>query len=292
MNQAIRKLSGLRLLVLPVLLAALLLLLMPGANAAYECTAQLPVKVELNGSSSERFTVTITPKAGAPGAENNTLHIRGNSKGTFEIHFTKPGNYVYTVKQTPGSTPYMYYDDTVYTVTIQVTNDGNGGLTYGIYAHPNDDTGGKAAEVVFVNTYSPPTPPPPTSRPTSSEPTPSQPVSSEPTTSEPVTSEPVTSQPVTSQPTSSEPTTSEPGTSSPNSNPAIPGTVTPGTSTPNPPTGTGGGGTTAPKTGDNSPLVPLMVLLVVAAVAIVVLVIVMRKKQNDQQNGQQTGQQQ
>lgn len=47
MNQAMRKLSG--LLVLPVLLAALLLLPVSAKAEGYECFVELPVHVDLNG---------------------------------------------------------------------------------------------------------------------------------------------------------------------------------------------------------------------------------------------------
>ena len=59
MNQAIRKLSG--LLVLPVLLAALLLMPVRVQAAGYECYADLPVSVVINGDYEEQFTVVLTP---------------------------------------------------------------------------------------------------------------------------------------------------------------------------------------------------------------------------------------
>ena len=62
MNQALRKLSG--LLVLPVLLAALLLLPVRAKAEGYECFAELPVHVDLNGENDEQFHVTIERCAG------------------------------------------------------------------------------------------------------------------------------------------------------------------------------------------------------------------------------------
>ena len=127
MNQAIRKLSG--LLVLPVLLAALLM--MPvRANAEevpYECFAELPVSVELNGDHDEQFHVTIELAEGMdetaplPDEAADGLLIAGDASDSFSnFHFTKPGDYVYVVKQEIGDTAYMSYDNTVYTVTIRV----------------------------------------------------------------------------------------------------------------------------------------------------------------------------
>ena len=167
MNQAIRKLSG--LLVLPVLLAALLM--MPvRANAEevpYECFAELPVSVELNGDHDEQFHVTIELAEGMdetaplPDEAAGGLLIAGDASDSFSnFHFTKPGDYVYVVKQEIGNTAYMSYDNTVYTVTIRVTNADNGGLQHEIWATTDDDPNTKVQELAFLNTYAPPTPTP------------------------------------------------------------------------------------------------------------------------------------
>ena len=167
MNQAIRKLSG--LLVLPVLLAALLM--MPvrahAAEASYECYAELPVSVELNGDHDEQFHVTIELAEGMdetaplPDEAADGLLIAGDASDSFSnFHFTKPGDYVYVVKQEIGNTAYMSYDNTVYTVTIRVTNADNGGLQHEIWATTDDDPNTKVQELAFLNTYAPPTPAP------------------------------------------------------------------------------------------------------------------------------------
>ena len=167
MNQAIRKLSG--LLVLPVLLAALLM--MPvRANAEevpYECFAELPVSVELNGENDEQFHVTIELAEGMdetaplPDEAADGLLIAGDASDSLSnFHFTKPGDYVYVVKQEIGNTAYMSYDNTVYTVTIRVTNADNGGLQHEIWATTDDDPNTKVQELAFLNTYAPPTPAP------------------------------------------------------------------------------------------------------------------------------------
>ena len=167
MNQALRKLSG--LLVLPVLLAALLFLPVR-ANAEevpYECSADLPVSVELNGNHDEQFHVTIDLAEGMdettplPDEAADGLLIAGDASDTFHnFHFTKPGDYSYVVKQEIGNTAYMSYDDTVYTVTIRVTNADNGGLQSEIWATTDDDPNTKVSKLAFLNTYAPPTPTP------------------------------------------------------------------------------------------------------------------------------------
>ena len=160
MKRAIQKPCG--LLVLPVLLAALLA---PAAAKAadYVCTAELPVEVALTGESDELFIVTITAEEGTPMPEETELVLAGNETGSFTgFTFTEPGDYVYTVRQTPGETEYMTYDDAVYTVIIQVTNTEDGGLTYQIFASEDQNPDEKAAAVRFLNTYAPPPKPTPT----------------------------------------------------------------------------------------------------------------------------------
>ena len=174
MNQAIRKLSG--LLVLPVLLAALLLMPVKAHAAAYECTAELPVTVKLNGDYDEYFEVTITADDESyPMPEQTTLKIKDNRGGCFTgFYYTEPGDYTYTVREKTGDTEYMYYDDVVYTVVIQVTNAEDGGLTYQVYANRDDNPEEKTDSLTFLNTYTPPAPavtPKPTATPAPVAPT-------------------------------------------------------------------------------------------------------------------------
>ena len=171
MNQAIRKLSG--LLVLPVLLAALLMMPLRAKAAEYACDAVIPVSMELNGTHDEKFEVTIElaekadPDTPMPAEEACSLLLGDGESGNFAIHYTEPGDYFYVIRQTAGDTAYMSYDATVYAVQVQVTNletpDGTT-LTYTVTAYdasvPEPDTEDKAQELAFLNTYAPPTPAP------------------------------------------------------------------------------------------------------------------------------------
>ena len=168
MNQAIRKLSG--LLVLPVLLAALLLLPVRANAVEYECTAELPVSVTLNGNNAEKFHITIEcaedadPTQPMPVESEEGLWVTGGQKVSFTgFKYTEPGDYKYIVKQEKAGTAYMTYDDTVYTVVIQVTNletEEGTTLQAKVYANTDDDPENKVAELSFLNTYAPPTPTP------------------------------------------------------------------------------------------------------------------------------------
>lgn len=172
MNQAIRKLSG--LLVLPVLLAALLMLPLRANAAEYACDAVIPVSMELNGDRDETFEVTIELAEGMdettpmPAEEACSILLADGESGGFAIHYTEPGDYFYVIRQTEGDTAYMSYDDTVYSVQVQVTNetaaDGSWTLTYTVTAYdasiPEPAQENKAEELAFLNTYAPPTPAP------------------------------------------------------------------------------------------------------------------------------------
>ena len=168
MNQAIRKLSG--LLVLPVLLAALLLMPVGAKAEEYACDAAIPVTMQLNGDKDEKFEVTIEAAEGAdadqpmPAADNMSLLLADEEQGWFTIHYTEPGDYFYIIRQTAGSTEYMSYDTTVYEVQVQVTNvtaeDGSTTLKAQVIANDVENPDAKAAELFFLNTYAPPTPTP------------------------------------------------------------------------------------------------------------------------------------
>ena len=112
--------------------AALLLLLLPlqARAAEYKCTAELPVEVRTSGAATaERFTITLTPEDGAPAPAADTVQVKGSGTASFTgLTYTAPGDYRYTVRQSAGGTAHMTYDATVYTVTVRVTNQPNGGL--------------------------------------------------------------------------------------------------------------------------------------------------------------------
>ena len=165
MNQALRKLSG--LLVLPVLLAALLILPVRANAEGHECYAELPVRVDLNGENDEQFHVTIEtapeadPSTPLPAEAEDGLWVSGDGDGKFTgFYYTEPGNYEYIVRQECGDTAYMTYDDTVYHVVVQVTNTQDGGLSYQVFAWTDEDSEDKAQALAFLNTYAPPTPAP------------------------------------------------------------------------------------------------------------------------------------
>lgn len=69
-----------------------------------------------------------------------------------DIGFTAPGTYTYTVSEIQGQETWFAYDSTIYTVTVEVTDDGEGQLR----AEVKTEKGGEPADdILFVNTYQP-----------------------------------------------------------------------------------------------------------------------------------------
>ncbi len=104
---------------------------------------------------------------------------------------------------------------------------------------------------------------PTTEEPTTEEPTTEEPTTEEPTTEQPTTEQPTTEQPSTEQPTTEQPTTEQPTTEQPST--AQPPTVEPA------PTQTDNTKDAAPKTGDTTPLYPVIFLLLASLVGGVTL---------------------
>lgn len=145
-------------LLLPLLCMLVLFPLRAHAQE-YACSVSLPVRIALTGTVDVGFTVEMDSAEGAPLPEENTVTVRGSGQAAFgAITYTAPGDYHYTVAQRAGNVPYMTYDDTVYQVTVRVVND-EGGLAPEIWATRDGQTE-KTAELVFANTYDPPTAPP------------------------------------------------------------------------------------------------------------------------------------
>ena len=146
-----------------VVLCVCLLLACAPAFAAYETTATIPVTVRQTGPiTRQTYRFVLAPAEGeegnpmpAEGVENGkaVLEIttdRYETKDNFEIRYTRPGVYTYTLRQEAGTDYRMTYDRTEYTVVVYVVNDGKGGLeaTTVAYRKGSDK---KCDDIVFVN---------------------------------------------------------------------------------------------------------------------------------------------
>lgn len=150
-----------KLLLLPLMIAVLLFQVQALA-ADYSCTVSIPVEVQVTGDSAPTgvdFTLILAPDGeDVPMPEEDTLVITDCGKDAFgPITYTKPGDYVYTVTQLVGSETDFIYDDTSYTVTVRVVNDGEGGLTAEIWAIEEGGTV-KVEKILFNNIYDVPDP--------------------------------------------------------------------------------------------------------------------------------------
>ena len=143
----------------PCLLAFLLL---PGAVHAkeYACDVTIPATVQVSGDripSGEVYEVVMEAiTKDAPVAENMTQKVLNSGTVSFgQIHYTVPGDYQYKIYQKSGSTDRFTYDKTVYTVTVRVQNDAEGGLTAELWA-VKEGTTMKNDVVQFQNHYDAP----------------------------------------------------------------------------------------------------------------------------------------
>ena len=143
----------------PCLLAFLLL---PGSVHAkeYACDVTIPATVQVSGDripSVEVYEVVMEAiTKDAPVAENMTQKVLNSGTVSFgQIHYTVPGDYQYKIYQKSGSTDRFTYDKTVYTVTVRVQNDAEGGLTAELWA-VKEGTTMKNDAVQFQNHYDAP----------------------------------------------------------------------------------------------------------------------------------------
>ena len=103
------------------------------------------------------FEFTLTPSASNPEADPvAAATVKNDAAGAVSFinsaTYTEPGTYVYDIKETPNGVGGITYDDSIYTVTVDVTDDGSGKLT----AETSTTKDGTAADaIVFDNSYDP-----------------------------------------------------------------------------------------------------------------------------------------
>ena len=90
---------------------------------------------------------------GADGKLIETVKNKGEDVIFTAIPVEEAGRYLYTVKEVKGDAENVTYDDTVYTVTVTVTDNLDGTMTAS-YAYATDE--GDCEAIGFVNTYAPP----------------------------------------------------------------------------------------------------------------------------------------
>lgn len=126
--------------------------------------ASVNVKIELAGTlpeKSEDFTIQLTADDSSvpmpEGSKDNvySMTITGEGEKAFpSITYTKLGIYEYTIKQVKGANKDCTYDDSVYSLTVYVTNseteEGAFEISYALYEDGGTE---KLDEVIFKNEY-------------------------------------------------------------------------------------------------------------------------------------------
>ena len=122
--------------------------------AAFDYTpleVPVPVSCNVTGHPDEEVYEIVIEKLDkdAPSAKQELVTIKDSGSATFTVVVNEPGTYRYKVYEKAGSDSNINYDDSVYQVTVFVTDDGNGKLQYQIILS-NDDAV-KPTAVNFVN---------------------------------------------------------------------------------------------------------------------------------------------
>ena len=134
-----------------------------------DTNGKLLVKKEIDGRDwleDDSFTFTIAAAQGSPDGTplpdeaTITLTKEASTGGFGDITYTAPGEYTYEVQETQdGTDTGLTYDDTVYTVTVKVEDNGQGKLYIPeedgvVYKAGGEDYPYSANQgMVFTNTY-------------------------------------------------------------------------------------------------------------------------------------------
>lgn len=133
------------------------------AFAAENPGVTIPVSVSLSGTlpkPAEDFTIKLKaddvsyPMPEGSAGDVYTMTITGaDAKNLPTISYSRVGVYTYTIYQTAGNNKECTYDNTVYTLTVYITNAEDGsGLEVTAVLYP-DSEGDKQSGVEFKNVY-------------------------------------------------------------------------------------------------------------------------------------------
>lgn len=116
----------------------------------------------LNGRDLAEGEFTFLLKDESGNLVSSAVNTENGSIRFDRIEFTEPGTYVYTVSEEVGENPDITYDDTVFTVTVNVTDDRAGHLKSSLSIAEGDQ---ETDSIVFENTYTEPEKPAETPKP-------------------------------------------------------------------------------------------------------------------------------
>lgn len=160
MYQKIRKLFF-RTLV-PAVLAAMMIPT-TAFGQGKSCTVTIPAEIQVTGSSVpsdvEYKLVMERVTENAPMPEVTEVTRTGAGEVNFgPITYTSPNDYHYRIFQNSEAANRFTYDETVYLLTVRVTNSATaeGGLAYQVWIANAADETVKADDLLFTNSYSRP----------------------------------------------------------------------------------------------------------------------------------------
>lgn len=117
-------------------------------------TAVIPIRITDTGGKlpeGTEFTIKLEPVGNAPmPAESELTADTGGSCEFGPIDFYEPGSYEYTVSELKFDSDDIIFDDTVYSVDIEVFTEEDGRMWGGSALYKNGEIV-KAEEVVFIN---------------------------------------------------------------------------------------------------------------------------------------------
>jgi pilin isopeptide linkage protein len=146
-----------------VLIAVLLAVgIIPSMAFATESSYTLPLQIEnkISGDIPEEkqnFTFTLTPEnASNPVPTKNTVTIAGEGTAQFDITYTEPGIYKYTLKEKDDGLSGYKYDNSVYSISVRVFY--NDAKQLSVQAMAQKDDSSEKSSIVFNNKYTAPEP--------------------------------------------------------------------------------------------------------------------------------------
>lgn len=128
------------------------------ANGSVEAKIAAQAKVSGTDHTDSIFTYRLeAAEADVPLPEKQQLTAVGEEPVAFDITYTDPGSYRYTLTQIPGNAENWTYDTAVYTVEVYVLQDENLEKLEAHVFYYNED--GEKTDGIFVNKYTNPSVP-------------------------------------------------------------------------------------------------------------------------------------
>lgn len=113
------------------------------AEVPFEC-------VKAEKVLGEKYNIVIERMdESSPEPDTDEITLSGTGTGVFGIEIDEPGTYQYKVYERTGANKNIIYDDTIYEVTLFVTQDDDGILHYQVIL--SNGSIFKPAEIKFVN---------------------------------------------------------------------------------------------------------------------------------------------